>query len=104
MLNLATVSLARLLIIFAFSRFLPVAIAHERAYQEFGILNATIGGRLQSAKPLALPCFSNYDGHPVTPDLQACSFAQDNYDSQPYRSLRYGNTLSVSYLSHSYSC
>lgn len=59
----------------------------------FATFNSTIGGRLQSATPLALPCFSNYDGHHVIPDPQGCSIVQDIYNSESYRSLRYGNTI-----------
>lgn len=62
----------------------------------FATFNSTIGGRLQSATPLALPCFSNYDGHHVIPDPQGCSIVQDIYNSESYRSLRYGNTIYVS--------
>jgi len=95
--NFTNFAVAKLLVIFFFS-LLTVAIARKRDFQvaEFNTLNATIGGRLQSATPLALPCFSNYDGKSVTPDPQACSVAQANYDTWTYRSLRYGNTMAVS--------
>lgn len=92
--NLTNFAVAKLLVIFLFS-LLTVATARKRDFQvaEFNTLNATIGGRLRSATPLALPCFSNYDGKSVTPDPQACSVAQANYDTWTYRSLRYGNTM-----------
>lgn len=56
-------------------------------------LNATVGGRLRTATPLALPCFSSYDGRPVSPDSQACGAVQANYHSQPFRSRGYGSTI-----------
>ena len=95
--NLANFAVAKLAAIFVFS-LLTVATARKRDWQgaAFSTLNATVGGRLQSATPLALPCFSNYDGQPVTPDPQACSIAEENYDVWTYRSQRYGNTMAVS--------
>ncbi|KAH7884922.1 hypothetical protein F5I97DRAFT_1811126 [Phlebopus sp. FC_14] len=56
-------------------------------------LNSTVGGRLRSVTPLALPCFSNYDGQQVIPDAQACSVVQQNYSSATFRSQHYGVTI-----------
>lgn len=45
-------------------------------------LNASVGGRLHVLKPLAEPCYLNYDSNgvetPHTPDLKSCKVAQDN--------------------------
>ncbi|KAL4062935.1 hypothetical protein J3A83DRAFT_4107888 [Scleroderma citrinum] len=84
------------LLVICVAGLLPVAFARERVSRDaaFSTFNASIGGRLLSATPHALPCFSNYDGHAVTPDPQACSAVQKGYDFQAYRSLFYGNTMS----------
>ncbi|PYH82445.1 FAD/FMN-containing dehydrogenase [Aspergillus uvarum CBS 121591] len=46
-------------------------------------LNTTVGGRVQPLTPFSLPCFSSYNGHPVTPNDAACATIQANY-SDPY--------------------
>ena len=48
-------------------------------------LNQSVHGRLYAATPLALPCFSSYNGKPVTVDSTACSTIQNNYTSALYR-------------------
>lgn len=45
--------------------------------------NATVGGRAQLLTPFSLPCFSSYNGKPVTPDNAACAAIQENY-SDPW--------------------
>ncbi|KAL4075613.1 hypothetical protein J3A83DRAFT_4221558 [Scleroderma citrinum] len=54
--------------------------------------NATVGGRLRSSTPLALPCYSSYDGRAVSPDLQACGAVMANYHSHSFRTRNYGST------------
>ena len=69
---------------------------HERiSPNSIANLNTTVGGRLQTASPLALPCFSSYNGHAVTPDLQTCQAVQANYHSHSFRARTYGSTSSV---------
>ena len=48
-------------------------------------LNQSVHGRLYAATPLALPCFSSYNGKPVAVDSAACSTIENNYSSALYR-------------------
>lgn len=48
-------------------------------------LNQSVHGRLHAASPLALPCFSRYNGQPVAFDPAACSAIQKNYTSALFR-------------------
>lgn len=41
--------------------------------------NTTTQGRVQELKPFSLPCFSNYNGQPVTPNRAACTSVQRDY-------------------------
>ncbi|EIN11189.1 FAD-binding domain-containing protein [Punctularia strigosozonata HHB-11173 SS5] len=52
-------------------------------------LNATVHGRLHTAKPFSLPCFSLYENKSVTPDPAGCAAVQAGYASGEYRSARY---------------
>ncbi|KAJ7612014.1 hypothetical protein DFH06DRAFT_1274686 [Mycena polygramma] len=46
-------------------------------------LNSAVGGRLHTAQPIALPCFSLYNNLPVSLDEQACEVIQAG-DIPPY--------------------
>ncbi|KAI6083125.1 FAD-binding domain-containing protein [Hypoxylon rubiginosum] len=48
-------------------------------------LNSSVGGRLYSATPLALPCFSQYNGNNVAPDTAACATVRENYRTNTFR-------------------
>ena len=48
-------------------------------------LNESVHGRLYAATPLALPCFSSYNGKPVAVDPTACSAIQNNYTTALFR-------------------
>ena len=48
-------------------------------------LNQSVHGRLYAATPLALPCFSSYNGKPVAADPTACSAIQNNYTTALFR-------------------
>ncbi|CEJ79827.1 hypothetical protein VHEMI00044 [[Torrubiella] hemipterigena] len=48
-------------------------------------LNKTLNGRVQDNRPFAHPCFSMYEGKPVTRDAAACAAIIENYHSVPYR-------------------
>ncbi|CCM05083.1 uncharacterized protein FIBRA_07290 [Fibroporia radiculosa] len=52
---------------------------------ELAKLNATLGGRLYFNAPWELPCFSEYNGEPVTPNATACAAIQANYTDPMYR-------------------
>lgn len=45
-------------------------------------LNATVGGRLFSATPVAKPCYSYYNGVFTAPDLQQCTAVQNGYTTE----------------------
>ncbi|KAJ7671831.1 FAD-binding domain-containing protein [Mycena rosella] len=53
--------------------------------EQWHALNATVGGRLRSVTPFALPCFSLYNNQSLPVDLQACSAIQVNYTSRNFR-------------------
>ena len=75
------------LVILIFGRY---SFVHERIYPNtLTNLNVTVGGRLRTAAPLALPCFSS------------CDAVQANYDSNSFRSRAYGSTVFVGYCSFS---
>jgi nitrilase len=52
-------------------------------------LNQTVGGRLFTATPLSLPCFSTYNGQAVTPDASRCAEVQAGYTSGDFRAQFY---------------
>lgn len=56
-------------------------------------LNATVGGRLHQAKPFSLPCFSIYEGEPLTPNATACAQIQKNYTSSSLRTQFYNGFM-----------
>ncbi|KAJ7679662.1 FAD-binding domain-containing protein [Mycena rosella] len=60
-------------------------------------LNATVGGRLRSSTPFALPCFALYNNQSVPMDLQACSAIQENYTSPNFRLEHFGANMNVEY-------
>ncbi|KAJ7189102.1 hypothetical protein C8R46DRAFT_1244603, partial [Mycena filopes] len=60
-------------------------------------LNASIGGRLYSAKPFALPCFSKYENITVPVDEAACSAIQANYTSPDFRIRSFSANMMVEY-------
>ncbi|KAF8886615.1 FAD-binding domain-containing protein [Gymnopilus junonius] len=47
--------------------------------QDLQNLNSTVGGRLYVGIPWAEPCFSSFNGNPVTPDPVQCAFVQQNF-------------------------
>lgn len=51
-------------------------------------LNTSLAGRLQATTPLALPCFSSYNGQPHTVDVSSCTAIRDNYTSNSLRTSR----------------
>ncbi|KAI0777356.1 FAD-binding domain-containing protein [Trametes elegans] len=52
-------------------------------------LNATVGGRLQTAVPFERPCFSIYEGKEVGDDPAECSVVQGNYADPSFRVNRF---------------
>lgn len=60
---------------------------------EWNALNETVGGRLFTAKPFALPCFPDFDGHSVTPNEAGCDVVQENYLNNTFRSSRFNTFM-----------
>jgi hypothetical protein len=58
-------------------------------------LNATVGGRLHTATPFALPCFSRYNNVSVPVDEPACSAIQANYTSPDFRVESFSSNMAV---------
>ncbi|KAI2610241.1 FAD-binding domain-containing protein [Hypoxylon fragiforme] len=53
--------------------------------EAWGTLNASIGGRLFTDKPFALPCYSLYNGNTAETNEAACSLILDNYTTNAVR-------------------
>lgn len=61
-------------------------------------LNATVGGRLHTAKPLAEPCYSTYkssSGEFAVNDKAACSTTEANYLNSHFQANQLGGYLNV---------
>jgi FAD/FMN-containing dehydrogenase len=52
-------------------------------------LNQTVQGRLHTAAPLSLPCFSTYNGQLVSPNPSICAEIQAGYTSGDFRAQFY---------------
>ncbi|KAJ7270281.1 hypothetical protein C8J57DRAFT_306342 [Mycena rebaudengoi] len=70
---------------------------HGISDNQWDALNATVGGRLHSAKPFALPCFSKYNGQSVAVDDKACAQIQANYTSPTFRLASFSASMNVEY-------
>ncbi|KAF2097315.1 FAD-binding domain-containing protein [Rhizodiscina lignyota] len=57
----------------------------QRPNDNWQQLNQTVGGRLFRGTPLALPCFSFYEGHPHDRDPASCAALQKNYTDADIR-------------------
>jgi hypothetical protein len=66
---------------------------------DFDALNKTLGGSLQIGRPLAAPCFSNYDGTSVTPDSAECSIVQSGYTNETFIAQHFGGYQNVNWAS-----
>ncbi|KAJ7189100.1 FAD-binding domain-containing protein [Mycena filopes] len=60
-------------------------------------LNATVSGRLHTATPFALPCFSTYNNLSVSVDEDACSAIQAGYTSPTFRLESFSANMNVQY-------
>ncbi|KAJ7646069.1 FAD-binding domain-containing protein [Mycena polygramma] len=60
-------------------------------------LNTSVGGRLRTATPFALPCFSKYNGRNVSVDELACTAIQANYTSSNFRLESFSSNMMVEY-------
>ncbi|KAJ7061692.1 hypothetical protein C8F01DRAFT_1057607 [Mycena amicta] len=62
---------------------------------QWNALNASVGGRLHSARPFSLPCFSSYNNVSIAADPQACSAIQANYTSPLFRQVEYETCMAT---------
>ena len=62
---------------------------------KWSALNQSVHGHLHSASPLALPCFSSYNGKPVPADPTACSSVQNSYSSALFRAEFFNGYLNI---------
>ncbi|KAG4025000.1 hypothetical protein MFRU_074g00060 [Monilinia fructicola] len=75
-------------------QFLFVALVHGiRGDDIWSSLNRTVSGRLYTSKPFSFPCFSIYEGQPVTPDPSKCTEIQNHYNSSDYRTQSYNGFM-----------
>ncbi|TFY61306.1 hypothetical protein EVJ58_g4592 [Rhodofomes roseus] len=72
---------------------LGAVLSHGEVRGQLARLNATVGGRLYTAIPWELPCFSEYNGESVTPDEDACAAIQANYTSPFERTQHFGTYM-----------
>ena len=56
-------------------------------------LNRSVHNRLHIGTPLALPCFSTYNGQMVQHDTVACNAVQQSYTSSAFRTQFYGGYM-----------
>ncbi|KZT27587.1 FAD-binding domain-containing protein [Neolentinus lepideus HHB14362 ss-1] len=64
------------------------------------VLSQAVGGRLSEAKPIALPCFSYYDGQLNQRNDSACAAVEAGYTSPTYRVANFGDYM----MSHWETC
>ncbi|KAJ6592868.1 FAD-binding domain-containing protein [Mycena capillaripes] len=76
---------------YAFTALLAVSQAQWHA------LNVTAGGRLYTATPFALPCFSRYNNVSVSVNEPACNAIQANYTSPNFRLESFSANMNVEY-------
>ncbi|KAJ7083921.1 hypothetical protein C8R43DRAFT_939702 [Mycena crocata] len=65
--------------------------------EQWRALNSTVDGRLHTARPFALPCFSMYNNQSVSLDEQACAVIQANYTSPHFRIDTFSANMFVEY-------
>jgi hypothetical protein len=53
-------------------------------------LNATVKGRLHTAKPVSAPCYSTFNGTYVGRDESACTAVEAGYTSPTFRVANFG--------------
>ncbi|KAI1387165.1 FAD-binding domain-containing protein [Hypoxylon trugodes] len=56
-----------------------VSHARGQSPEVWATLNVSVGGRLHTNRPFALPCYSLYNGSAVTTDEAVCSVIRENY-------------------------
>ncbi|KIK56952.1 hypothetical protein GYMLUDRAFT_1012473 [Collybiopsis luxurians FD-317 M1] len=66
---------------------------------DWNALNNTVGGRLFTAIPFSSSCFSEVNGHSVTPDQEQCDIIQQNYSNATFRSSQFNNFMNTQWES-----
>ena len=76
---------------------LEPTIQNEAPHKQdiWSILNQSIHGHLYAASPLALPCFSTYNGKPVPSDTMSCGSVQNHYTSALFRAEYFSGYLNI---------
>jgi hypothetical protein len=57
---------------------------------DYNVLNSTLGGTLRIGRPLAAPCYSEYNGTKVTPNSAQCSTIQAQYKNETFIAQNFG--------------
>ena len=70
-------------------------LAQAQNAEAWASLNTSVGGRLHPDTPLALPCFSLYNGNPVELDEGACSVVRENYTTNSIRAEHPGGYMNL---------
>ncbi|MCJ1397308.1 hypothetical protein MMC11_000500 [Xylographa trunciseda] len=77
-----------------FSVIIVLALENVSCIQSAWVdLNISLGGRLSIGTPLALPCFSCYNGQAVHRDTVACDAIQENYSVSAFRAEFFGGFM-----------
>ena len=72
-----------------------VVRASRSGVADWASLNTTVGGRLHITLPFELPCFSTFNGQPVSSDPSACKTIQENYTQAGFRIQHFGAYMNV---------
>jgi hypothetical protein len=75
---------------------LAIHLSLAASVSDWNALNASVGGRLFSATPLSLPCFSYYEGQSRAPQPAQCREVQQAYLKPTYRAEHFGAYMYVS--------
>jgi hypothetical protein len=62
----------------------------RRTTPNYSALNLTLNGTLGTGTPMALPCYSNYNGAAVTPNTAQCSNVETNYLNELFIASNFG--------------
>jgi hypothetical protein len=57
---------------------------------QLSVLNETVGGRLRTARPVSLPCFSTFEGKYIRRDKAACAVVEASYTDPSFRVDHFG--------------
>lgn len=104
-----SVATAKVVLVFAATASLAQAYAvpaSQISPSAWSALNQTVGGKLQSGKPLALPCYLRYTSELkigttnnswMTPDMSVCKTIQSNKDDPVFIGDNFGGYMSYNF-------